>query len=136
MFDENLIAPCRMNCGICKAYLAYSHNIPRTKGVTHCTGCRPRNKQCAYLKGQGCQIRNGEIRYCSECADFPCAHLRGIDNRYHTRYNYSFIENLVELKKIGADQFLKNQETRYKCPQCSGVISIHDSRCYNCGYTR
>jgi len=36
----NLIAPCGMNCGVCKAYLAYSYGVPEKKGqVTHCAGC-------------------------------------------------------------------------------------------------
>jgi hypothetical protein len=39
-FTADLVAPCGINCGICKAYLAYSRGVPRKKGeVSHCTGC-------------------------------------------------------------------------------------------------
>jgi len=49
-FTPELIAPCGMNCGICKSYLAFSRGIPEKKGkVSHCPGCLPRNKNC-YIK--------------------------------------------------------------------------------------
>jgi hypothetical protein len=42
---SDLIAPCGMNCGVCKAYLAYSRGVPYKKGeISHCTGCLVRNK--------------------------------------------------------------------------------------------
>lgn len=47
--SQELIAPCGMNCGICSSYLAYKNNM-YGKGFTNCTGCRARNKQCAFLK--------------------------------------------------------------------------------------
>ena len=30
-FNSELIAPCGMNCAICKAYLAYTHGVPRVR---------------------------------------------------------------------------------------------------------
>jgi hypothetical protein len=50
-FTSDLIAPCGMNCGVCKAYLAYSRGVPYQKGhVSHCQGCLVRNKNCAFIK--------------------------------------------------------------------------------------
>ncbi len=63
---EDLIAPCGMNCAVCSSYLAYSKGIPQKRGaISHCAGCRPRNKQCAYLKGHCDQISKGLLRFCS-----------------------------------------------------------------------
>ena len=81
-------------------------------------------------------MRTSQIRFCFECADFPCRRLKTIDNRYRTRYSYSFIENLQEIKKSGIEEFLRRQEKRFKCPDCGGVISVHDGKCYDCARLR
>jgi hypothetical protein len=133
-FTSELIAPCGMNCGICKAYLAYTHGVPTKRGkVTHCKGCVPRAKNC-YIK-RGCKkLSKHEFESCSECDVMPCEKLAHLDKRYRTRYGMSMVENLKELKAVGMNQFLKNQQTKYRCPSCGDVVSVHDGKCYSCGY--
>jgi len=49
--DVELIAPCGMNCSVCSSYFAHKYDL-RSKGVRvpYCTGCRPRDKKCAFLE--------------------------------------------------------------------------------------
>ena len=134
-FTPELIAPCGMNCGICKRYLAYSRGVPVERGkVIHCQGCRPSNKNC-YVK-RGCKkLAKKEITFCFECDNLPCENfINRLERRYRKRYNMSMVENLQELKEKGMETFLKNQERRYRCPKCGDVISVHDRKCYACGY--
>jgi len=133
-FTPELIAHCGMNCGICKAYLAYSRGIPKEKGkVIHCPGCLPRNKNC-FIK-RGCKkLSKNEIKFCFECEDMPCENLDRLDRRYRKRYGMSMVENLQELKEKGMKKFLEIQESRYECPECGDVISVHDGKCYECGH--
>ena len=107
-----LIAPCGMNCGICKAYLSYSRGIPKEKGnVTHCSGCVPRNKLC-FIK-RGCRkLRQDKIRFCSECEEMPCRNVDRIDRRYRNRYGMSMVENLKEIKSTSLQSFIINQDTK------------------------
>jgi rubrerythrin len=65
----------------------------------------------------------------------PCENLDGLDRRYRKRYGMSMVENLKELKAKGIEEFLKNQEAKYSCPACGGVVSVHDRKCYSCGHT-
>lgn len=123
-----------MNCAICSAYLAFKNDI-KSKGIgmPYCTGCRPRNKNCAFLKKK-CELLTGDkIRYCYECDDFPCERLLHIDKRYKERYRMSMIDNLEFIKTFGIDIFLKNQDEIWKCPDCGGVICCHNGICFNCG---
>lgn len=133
-FNIELIAPCGMNCGICSGYLTYLNNIPRKK-ITHCKGCRARNKQCAFLKKR-CQddlkLLKGEIDFCFECNCFPCERLIHLDERYKEKYKMSMIENLYEIKVKGLMDFIKGQERKYKCSKCSNFISIHNKKCFVC----
>ncbi|MCW4023597.1 MAG: DUF3795 domain-containing protein [Candidatus Bathyarchaeota archaeon] len=134
-FTADLIAPCGMNCGICKAYLAYSRGVPRKKGqVTHCTGCIARDKNCAFIKRDCEKIRKKQIRFCHECPDMPCMRLAKIDELYRTRYGMSMVENQKFIKENGMEKFLKSQAERYLCPNCGDVVSVHDGKCYKCGF--
>ncbi|MGA3288914.1 MAG: DUF3795 domain-containing protein [Candidatus Bathyarchaeia archaeon] len=49
--NPELIAPCGMNCALCSGYLALKNDV-KSKGVrmSYCTSCRPRNKNCSFLK--------------------------------------------------------------------------------------
>jgi hypothetical protein len=134
-FSPELIAPCGMNCGICKAYLAYSRGVPTQKGkVSHCSSCRARDKNCAFIK-RDCPKKVGkQLNSCLECRERPCQRLRHIDQHYQARYDMSMVTNLEEIKEKGMDEFLKSQAEKYRCPNCGDVVSVHDGKCYACGY--
>jgi hypothetical protein len=134
-FTAELIAPCGMNCGVCKAYLAYSRGVPKQKGkVSHCTGCRARDKKCAFIKRDCRKIREKQIRFCYECANMPCERLAKLDAHYSARYDMSMVENQKTIREKGMDEFLKGQAEKYRCPKCGDVVSVHDNKCYACGY--
>ena len=132
--NKELIAPCGMNCGICSNYLAYKNNI-KGRGFPNCIGCRPRNKQCAFLKKRckdDLKLLKGEIEFCFECCYYPCEYLTRLDKRYREKYGMSMIDNLNEIKNRGINFFIKNQETEYKCRKCNNLISIHSKKCFVC----
>ncbi|MHB8104356.1 MAG: DUF3795 domain-containing protein, partial [Dehalococcoidales bacterium] len=51
-----LVAPCGMNCGLCSAYLAMKNDLKKL-GIqrSYCAGCRPRGKNCAFMK-KNCEL--------------------------------------------------------------------------------
>ena len=132
--DSDLIAPCGMNCAVCSSYLAMKNDV-KAKGVRmpYCKGCRPRNKQCSFLKKCCPKLLNGLVKFCFECTNFPCDNLKAIDNRYKLLYRTSIIDNLVFLKENGEEKFLIQQQKIWKCPQCGKSICCHNGICYNCG---
>jgi hypothetical protein len=132
--QEILIAPCGMNCALCSSYLAMKVDLKK-QGIqrSYCTGCRPRGKNCAFMKKACEKLGNGLIKYCHECADFPCRRLKGLDKRYRERYRMSMIENLEFIRDKGMAAFLKQQTKQWKCPECGGVICCHNGLCFKCG---
>ena len=129
-----LVAPCGMNCGICSAYLAAEYDLKK-QGINkgYCAGCRPRGKNCAFMKKNCELLSEGKVQFCFECPDFPCPHLEHLDKRYRTNYHMSMIENLTFIKEKGMEKFLKKEEKKWKCPECGGVISCHGGLCFKCG---
>jgi hypothetical protein len=131
---RELIAPCGMDCSVCSGYLAWKHDV-KSKGIRmpYCSGCRPREKKCAFLKKRCHSLLNNEVEFCYECGDFPCKNLERIDSRYQRNYRMSLIENLRLIQSNGMAEFLKNQDTIWKCQRCGGTICCHNGVCFDCG---
>jgi hypothetical protein len=131
--EEILIAPCGMNCALCSNYLSMKNDLRRT-GImkTYCTGCRPRGKNCAFMKKSCELLGEGKVQYCFECEEFPCRRLQHLDKRYRTKYHMSMIDNLKCIKEQGMQEFLEKEAEKWKCPECGGVICCHNGFCYTC----
>jgi hypothetical protein len=127
--EFSLIAPCGMNCRVCRAYL---------RDKNKCPGCRINdiNKPItrAGCKIKNCKVfRNSKAKFCFECDNFPCALLKYLDKRYRTKYDMSMVENLEHIKKFGIRKFIRNEKARWTCPKCGGVICVHKGYCLSCG---
>jgi uncharacterized OB-fold protein len=48
----------------------------------------------------------------------------------------SVLENLENIKKIGVREFVQNEKIRWTCPECGGIICVHNGYCSNCGEKR
>ena len=131
--EEELVAPCGMNCNVCGAYLAAKHDVKR-KGLhmRYCLGCRSRKTPCAFIK-KGCDLLLKEkVKYCYDCPDFPCDRLSAIDRRYRENYRVSEIENLCRIRDDGIEAFLESEEAKWRCEKCGGTICCHNGVCFDC----
>ena len=134
MNEKNLAAPCGVYCGACRSYLLLKKDLLEEKGYkSGCNGCRIRNKKCSYIKRDCALIRKNEIEFCYECDTFPCSNLKKLDDMYFKRYGVSQIKNLKRLQAVGFEQWIKEKEKLYQCPDCGGEICVHDAECYDCG---
>ena len=132
--DPVLIAPCGMDCRICSSFLTFDHNIPKVRHkISHCTGCRPRGKQCAWLIKRCDKLLEKKLEYCFECEDFPCPNLSRLDKNYRKNYQMSMIENLTQVRDQGFERFFENQKAKYGCPTCESLTSVHSKKCFRCG---
>jgi hypothetical protein len=101
--------------------------------IPYCTGCRPRNKKCAFLKKKCDLLLNGEVEYCYQCDVFPCERLGHLDQRYRRYHRMSMIDNLEFIRENGIRRFLEKEEEKWKCPECGAVICCHNGICFDCG---
>ena len=133
LHEINLAGPCGFYCGTCRHYLARSKGLLKEKNLKHgCKGCRIQNKNCAGVKKDCELLRKNQIEFCFECKDFPCANLKKLDQRHVRDDQISLIDNLLRIQKIGAEQWLIEQEDQWSCPNCGGNISVMDRECYDC----
>lgn len=118
--SKDLIAPCGMNCAICKAYLRQRNP---------CHGCLdaalnkpPTRVNC---RMRACVKRAG---YFCDCAEFPCDRLKHLNHLYRTRYGMSEIENLGFIRKNRIRKFLENKRRRWISEK--GILCVHDKTYY------
>jgi hypothetical protein len=130
---SDLVAPCGMNCAVCVRYLSLRDRPAAKQGQPLCSGCRPANKKCAFLKGSCPELRAGRLEFCFDCPRFPCPKLVSLDHRYVTRYSTSLINNLREIKQMGRERWLETEAFKWRCPYCGATFSIHDRKCCGCG---
>ncbi len=131
--ENELIAPCGMNCSVCIAYQFGDMDLNK-KGFhkSYCPGCIPRGKHCTHM-GDTCELlRKGIVRFCNECNAYPCQRLKSLDKRYRTKYNMSMIENLDFIRDHGMEAFHEKESEKWLCQKCGGVICCHNGLCLNC----
>jgi hypothetical protein len=127
-FSPELIAPCGINCGLCRAYLRKNNK---------CAGCRgdPKNKSnsCLTCKIKNCHELKKGIKFCFSCAKYPCATMEHLALRYQTRYSVDIYQNLKDIKEKRLDNFVREESTRWTCSKCGGVVCMHKGFCSVCG---
>ncbi len=127
---STLIAPCGMNCRLCRAYI-------REKNA--CPGCRAddslKPKTRVICKIKICdKLTKAKVKYCSNCDGFPCVNLKNLDKRYRTKYSMSMIGNLENIKQFGVRDFVRQEKERWACSKCGEIICVHKENCIHCGY--
>ncbi len=133
--NEDMIAPCGMNCALCGAYQFFQRDLNK-RGFRrkYCPGCIPRNQNCLHMKDRCALLKDGKVRFCFECADFPCKTLKRLDKRYRTKYNMSMIENLRAIESRGMASFLNEQQEKWRCDTCGGLKCCHNGLCLDCDF--
>jgi hypothetical protein len=79
-------------------------------------------------------FKKQEIDFCYQCDKLPCSNRGRIDQIYKDKYGIDLVGNLQRLKEIGVKEWLKEQEAKWKCPECGGTVCVHDRECFECGY--
>jgi hypothetical protein len=118
-----MIAYCGINCTYC-----YVHH----KKKKPCLGCRLNDEgkpeHCRKCKIKAC-AKERNILFCFGCSDYPCVLIKRLDKSYRTRYQESLISNMKIISEKGLDYYLKFEKERLTCPECSGILNIHQKKC-------
>jgi hypothetical protein len=118
---KELIAPCGMNCAVCRGYL---------RSKNRCEGCRNIDEGKPVSR-VNCRLRICNERkngFCHDCHKFPCLRLKKLDNRYRTQYDMSVIENLEYIRDNGIRKFLKKENARWI--NGNEIFCVHDKMYY------
>ena len=121
----SLVAPCGMNCGVCRAHL---------RANNRCLGCNVAGQKLP-ISRERCFMRlcsKRTSRFCCDCKEFPCKKLMHLDKRYRTKYGLSEIENLQCIRAQGIRKFMAQEQRRWVSTE--GILCVHDGNRYFAGF--
>jgi hypothetical protein len=127
-----LIAPCGLDCRLCRAYAREKNPCPgcRSEDNRHkaagCITCRIKN--CRLLVEKGLEFCSGD------CPQYPCADMLRLNKRYTSKYTVSPLENLNGIRENGLDRFVESENTKWACPRCGSLLCMHKAECLACEY--
>jgi ribosomal protein L37E len=132
MFDPKMLAPCGLNCALCKRALQKERP---------CQGCRgPLAYKSNYCLTKCtiwiCAKLADTDGFCDQCPDYPCEQVMEKEIRYAETYplTESPIQNLRAMRKDGMAAFLKAQEQQWRCVRCGATMCVHTGKCAKCGF--
>jgi hypothetical protein len=126
--QAKLIAPCGMNCGLCRAFVRSRNRCPGCRGDDR---GKPKTRVACRIKT--CELRRrGGGDFCTDCASFPCERLGCLDKRYRTKYGMSMIENLRSIEADGLASFVEREKSKWTCVGCGATICVHEALCLVC----
>lgn len=151
---QNLVAACGLYCGACPNYLASQQNDDHKFRATVeqlssrnwkfrredllCDGCRGgrlRASFCQKCAIRACAAKKTETGRCSECSEFACSRIAGFIND-GMLHHAEVLENLRQIRKVGIENWAKQEDERWHCPQCRASIAWYDPACIKCGAKR
>ena len=127
-----MIAPCGLDCSLCKRALAETNPCP---------GCHGPDENKPEFCANRCGIifcrkrRENGYEFCDECPDYPCADVLEKETRYTSKYPLyeSPGKNLRDIRAFGMEKFLENEREYWTCKECGHIVSVHTGICSGCG---
>jgi hypothetical protein len=148
MTGEYLVGVCGIYCGACLLYRAhkdsdeklmqYLASIGLSRDKVHCEGCVSGDVSvtCAECAYRDCAKQRG-LTFCFECKDMPCEKIVELAEKRSRSNNLPHLTlcptNLKTLRQIGVGEWLKQQESRWKCIQCGRKMHWYGESCPDCG---
>jgi len=140
-----LVGRCGLYCGACGIFRAQRDNEKKRILIAKefncsveqvkCNGCGALTNECWC---NGCKIliclKSKGYEFCYQCSEFyekSCDKYNKLANTY-IKVGEDIRSNLIIIKKGQIDEWLKTQDTRFKCPKCNYHISVWDDICPNC----
>lgn len=139
-----LLGVCGLYCGACFHYRAtfpegahlldWARSQGRNLEGFLCSGCRSDvlsiRPGCSQCRLRAC-AESKDLLHCGLCADFPCDLLTAFRNDGKVHHLDVFTQ-LEELREMGADPWLVEQEQRWTCT-CGARFSWYEITCQQCG---
>lgn len=137
-----LAGRCGIYCGACDFNKAITHpeikpKLSKAINVAekdiYCTGCgelddKSWGKDCKTAK---C-CDDHKVEYCFDCKEYPCESLKAMVADPYP-HHHSAIQNLDQMKDVGIEKWLDEQNKRWTCPSCGESFCWYDETCAKCG---
>jgi hypothetical protein len=128
---------CGLYCGGCQAYQETQAGLRTTfqRETQACEGCASSGVVASWCRDceiKACARRKG-LRYCLPCDEYPCAKLQAFVNDPRYPYHRAVHSDMVRLREVGTETWLREQATRWACRTCGNKYHWFERKCASCG---
>ena len=137
-----LAAACGTYCGACPSYLARhseDESIERPNPWGDCDGCLSGGllaSHCRACSIRLCALNKQDVTRCSDCGELPCYRVTNLINQGDYPHRQEYLPNLAKIHEMGVEEWVANEEERWRCPQCRLPMMWYDTECARCGAPR
>jgi len=151
MVNKNLVGRCGLYCGACIIYRAYKDGSQKLKeGIAKDNNCKPEDVKCDGCQlvltsgwendniwGRNCVIvkclEGKKLDFCFQCDNYPdCSKFQKWYGVFK-KYGEDLINNLKQIKNGQIEEWLKEEEEKWKCKNCGKPIAMVLNKCHWCG---
>ncbi len=121
---------CGLYCGACTMMLGTEPGITQK-----CYGCKSEApaSHCAECVIKACAISKG-FDFCSQCAELgTCEKIQHFIHDPQYQNGLAVMKNFADIQQVGLQQWLVDQEKRWRCANCGAQHSWWDEVCPQCG---
>ena len=142
--QEELLAPCGLYCGVCAIRIAAANDNQKFKeklapvyGVKaddiQCEGCMSRDEDMVFVYCKVCPIKTcvkeKKLSGCHQCDEFPC---KQVDEFSIPVGKKVIMRAIPQWRELGTEEWVRQEESRYTCPQCGNALFRGARRCNQC----
>ncbi len=150
LVNENLVGRCGLYCGSCIIYRAYKDSIQLRQLVADHEKCRPEDVRCEGCQtvltngwngdqewGRHCRIvkclEDKELHFCYQCDTYPdCEKFLELGEIASKVTVEDLMENLEKIKAGEVEEWLEEEDMKWRCHECVKPVSRHLQKCHWC----
>ena len=101
--------------------------------VESCKGCISETIEewCCDCLLKHCVLKRG-LETCAFCEEYPCDMLTDFNNDKYPHHS-TVIPNLDVIRKQGIENWMREQDQRWRCTECGTRFTWYDETCKSCG---
>lgn len=149
--NRNLVGRCGLYCGSCIIYRAYKDSGEFRRRIAERENCKPEEIRCEGCQtvltngwniereewGRNCKIvkclESRGLDFCYECNIYPqCGKFREISESC-LKHGEDLTENLNRIKAGKVEEWLEEEDKKWRCRKCGKPITMHLTECHWCG---
>ena len=150
MVNRNLVGRCGLYCGACIIYRAHKDSVKLRESVARDYGRSREDVRCEGCQtvaldgwdmdqewGRNCLIvrcLNGRgLDFCYQCDVYTeCEKFRGISDSC-LKHSEDLRENLKKIEAGKVEEWLEEDDEKWRCQSCGKPITMHLTECHWCG---
>ena len=146
--ESKLISRCGIYCGACYIYRSFkdggklldavAQKLEVSKEEVRCNGCLgPAEdlwRNCRVCQIRAC-LKDKGFEFCYECPDFEDSSCAGYERLREgcKRRGEDAREALLRIKAGDVDNWLKEQDLKWRCATCGSRVWWEQETCFQCG---